>query len=233
MEIISREAWGAKAPESRTAWNPDLLLGVAVHHFAIPRSALVKSGSAALMRSVQTAHQNGEFNDIAYNHCFDKWGQIFEGRGFNFQTGANGNQTVNRTYAAICYMGDSDKDGFPEAAQDAAGWLLKEWFKRGVSVRTLTHKQVNPEPTGCPGVAAGNWVTSGAWKKDLPSARRVQFEVWDDSTRLLTSRAITPGDAAEMKKLTEFDEFSRKRRLENMQAEGKIGNVVTVRRVLL
>jgi hypothetical protein len=240
MEIISRAEWGAVPPKARVIWNPDLLLGVAVHHFAKPRAASTLAGSKAQMRSVQAFHMGpgglgvkDGGSDIAYNHCVDKRGAIFEGRGFNVQTGANGNGTVNRTYASVCYMGDSDLDGFPEPAQDAIAWVLKEWFKRGVSVRTVAHGDISPDGTACPGNAAENWVHSGAWRRDLPSPRRVQFEVWDDSTRLLTSRAITPGDAAEMKKLAEFDEFSRKRRLENMQAEGKIGNVVTVRRVLL
>jgi hypothetical protein len=196
VEIITRAEWGAdEENSSRTPWNPNDLLGVCIHHFAIPRSAATRAGSDDLMRSVQRAHIAGEFTDIAYNHCFDKWGQIFEGRGFRFQTGANGNQAVNRTHAAICYMGNSDLDGFPEAAQDAAGWLLKQWFRRGTGLDVAPHSRLSPTGTSCPGDNARSWVTSGAWKRDLPVTRRVQFLLMDDGEIIDQSARVPPDEA--------------------------------------
>ena len=229
--IIGRAGWGAKPAESRTPWNPDTLSGVAVHHFAVPRSASSKTGSAALMRGVQRAHMAGEFSDIAYNHCFDKWGQIFEGRGFNVQTGANGNQVVNKTHAAICYMGDSDLDGFPEAAQDAAAFLLSEWFKRGVSVKVVSHGDISPDGTDCPGGKAEAWVHSGAWKKDLPSAKRVQFMLRDDGEIIAKSRVVPIEQSFERMKL--FRQFTDTLTHKRLAAEGAKGLVGFERRVLL
>ena len=189
MNIVTRAEWGALPPNSPlTPWNPDNLLGVVVHHFAIPRSATTAAGSDELMRSVQRAHKAGDFIDIAYNFCFDKFGQIFEGRGFGFQTGAH--TPLNSTHASICYIGDSDKDGFPEAAQDAAGWLLREWFNRGTGVSVKPHGAIAAEPTGCPGITAKNWVTSGAWKADLPDNRRWEYRLVDKDGKVLDKSAV-------------------------------------------
>ena len=141
-DIISRAEWGARPPRAPlTRWNISLLHGVTIHHFASPRSASRPAGSAALMQRVQRAHQAGEFFDIAYNFCFDRFGQIFEARGWQWQSGGNGTTDANRNYLAFCYMGHSDLDGFPEAAQDACGQLLREAFRRGVDRVVVPHKR--------------------------------------------------------------------------------------------
>jgi hypothetical protein len=230
MNIQSRASWGARPAESFTAWDPDDLQGIAVHHFAIPRSAATPAGSEALMRAVQNAHMAGEFSDIAYNHCFDKWGQIFEARGFNRQTGANGNQTVNRTHAAICYMGNSDLDGFPEAAQDAAAWLIKQWFNRGTGLQVLPHQALSPDGTACPGTRAKGWVTSGAWKADLPSTRFVQYFLRDDG--IIIDRSVKVPIAESLERWRTFSESDAQRKAhDRMAAEGMKGEIGFVRKV--
>jgi hypothetical protein len=105
FKIISRREWGAKPAESVTPWNPNDLFGVTVHWFGIPAAAPRHELCDDLVRSVQRAHQGGEFNDIAYNHLFCPHGFAYEGRGFDRQTGANGTTSANRHYAAVCYMG--------------------------------------------------------------------------------------------------------------------------------
>lgn len=234
--IISRSVWGAAPPESSTPWNPDNLLGVVVHHFAIPRSASSPAGSAALVRSVQRAHQAGEFSDIAYNHVFDKFGQIFEGRGFGIMTGAH--TPLNSTHAAICYMGDSDLDGFPEAAQKAAAWLLKEWFKRGAGVSVKAHGDIAANPTGCPGRAAGGWVRSGAWKADLPGEERrlVQYLLMDEGEVLDRSRRVPVAESLDrLKKFMASDAVltAHARMKAESSADGKLGRVGIARKVTI
>lgn len=230
--IVSRADWGAEPAESKTAWDPDDLLGIGVHHFAIPRSASSPSGSDDLMRSVQRSHQAGEFSDIAYNHCFDKFGQIFEGRGFGFQTGANGNQAVNRTHAAICYMGNSDLDGFPEAAQDAAGWLLKQWFNRGTGLDVEPHSDLSPEGTACPGDRARTWVNSGAWRADLPQTRRVQFLLLDDGVIVDKSLRAPVSESKHRWEIFRNSDAGDKAHA-RMAAEGSRGSVQFVRKIVI
>jgi hypothetical protein len=230
-DIITRKEWGAQPAESKTAWDPDDLVGVCVHHFAVPRSATTRTGSAALMRSVQRSHQAGEFSDIAYNFCFDKFGQVFEGRGFGFQTGANGNGAVNRTHAAICYMGNSDLDGFPDVAQKAAAWLLKQWFSKGTGMDVVPHSHLSPDGTACPGAKARTWVTTGAWKADLPStARQVQFLLLDDGVVVDKSTRVPLAQSK-----GRWDKFIRSDAADkahaHMAAEGKRGTVQFVRKV--
>jgi N-acetylmuramoyl-L-alanine amidase CwlA len=229
MKIISRAEWSAEDPERPlTPWDPSLLHGVTVHHFASPSSAAMAAGSARLMQGVQRSHKAGEFTDIAYNFCFDKFGQVFEGRGFGFQTGANGTTDANRHYASICYMGDSDKDGFPEQAQKAAAWLLLEWFKRGTDRVVVPHRKWTGST--CPGAAAHAWVVNGGWKADLPQAKKVRWELWDDEKLLSKSATVPVEDSAERLKAFlgrvggTIDKVAA--------AEGNLGRVQLRRRVI-
>lgn len=238
-EIITRAEWGAKPAKAVTRWDPDDLLGVAVHHFAKPRALKTLAGSKSQMRAVQAVHMGpgglgtkDGGNDIAYNHCVDVRGAIFEGRGFLAQTGANGNEAVNRTHASVCFMGDSDLDGFPEAAQASIAWLLAEWFKRGVSMRAVAHGDISPDGTACPGNRAEAWVHSGAWKKDLPSAKRVEFVLMDDGVIVDRSRRVPIEESLARWNLFKASDAGRKAH-DRMAAEGAKGRIGFERRVLM
>jgi hypothetical protein len=117
LRIIPRSEWNALPPKSVTPWHPANLIGVTVHWFGVPAAADRHDLCDDLLRSVQKAHQAGEFVDIAYNHLVCPHGFAYEGRGFDRETGANGTRYANRNYAAVCYMagkrrgpGVSDED---------------------------------------------------------------------------------------------------------------------------
>lgn len=228
--IISRSDWGARAPESITPWNVANLLGICYHHFGSPRAADDHSGCDNLMRSVQNFHMDvsdEDFVDIAYNFCVCPHGFVFEGRGWDHQTGANGTTVANQTFLAVCYMGNSDEDGFRELAQDASAKLFASGFKKGINRVVVPHRKFTGSE--CPGDKAHAWVTSGDWKKDLPSVNRVRWEAWDDGDMLEASIWVEPSKSDE--RLAMFVE-GHKGKLDNTaQEEGKSGDVRLVRRV--
>jgi hypothetical protein len=233
MELVSRAAWGAVPAESVTPWNPADLLGVTVHHFASPRAASTHAGCDDLMRGVQRGHMAGEFNDIAYNHCFCPHGVVFEARGFGAQTGANGTTAANRGYAAICFMGHTGLDGFPEVAQKAGAWLLSQWFKRGTNQVVVPHRKWTGSE--CPGEPGHTWVVSGAWKNDLPdpAPTRMRWEAWDEGERIAESVTEPIGDVAvENARLKTFVSSNLGLLGRAARNEGGVGDVKIVRRVL-
>ena len=165
MEIISRAGWGALPPKrALSRWDPSKLLGVTVHWFGTPSSYSDHRRCPELLRSVQRSHQAGEFLDIAYNHAVCPHGAVYELRGFDHQTGANGTTYSNLNYAAVVVMvGKNDPASvFTPAVRAALVWILRRWFARGTSERVVRHGYWTG--SACPGPYIGDWVNAGGWK---------------------------------------------------------------------
>lgn len=77
--IISRAAWGARAP----ACAPDVasrLVGAVVHHTADGDYGTVADAMQALRNDQRYHIESRGWCDIGYNFVVDKWGNIYEGR---------------------------------------------------------------------------------------------------------------------------------------------------------
>lgn len=231
MDIISREELGiADMKPGIPTQDPDDLIGITIHHTAIPEAPDSEKESRSLWQGIDNFHERDEYLDIAYSFGFDDFGQILEGRGWTRRTGANGTSLANATRLAFVYIGNSDKDAFNERAQDACAWLIGQAFKKGVGKSVVPHSKF--VQTGCPGNRAENWVMSGAWKKDLPQPKQVQFFLLDDGELLLKSGKfpIARSDE-ELKDFTHRDLY-HKRMHSRMVREGEVGNVTTLRKVI-
>jgi hypothetical protein len=160
VEIVSRGEWGAKPPESVTKWRPDRLVGGVLHWFGSPNGPTDHAKCDDVMRSVQAAHQNGEFNDIAYNHVICLHGQVFEGRGFDAQTGANGTSDANRErWAVAVMMGTGNAASvFTPVVQAALRGLHAEWAARGAGTDVKPHGYFTGST--CPGPTIRAWLDS-------------------------------------------------------------------------
>ena len=162
MEIKPRSAWGAKPAESITPWNTAKLRGVAVHWFGIPDAVLKPADVAGQLRGVQASHQAGEFNDIAYNFGVDPFGDAWELRGWDRQTGANGTTAANTQYLAIVVMiGKGDR---PSSATLATlGRLIREGqTAHGIGGEVVPHHLFTG--TECPGLDVRKWIAEEGWK---------------------------------------------------------------------
>lgn len=156
---VTRSQWGASPPESPlTPWNPASLFGVGVHWFGIPDGSADHTLCDNIMRGVQNGHQAGEFVDIAYNHCVCTHGYVFEARGWDYRTGANGYADVNKKFAAVCVMlGRNNLPSmFTPAAQAATKWVIGEWRRRGAGLTVQRHGYWTGSE--CPGPTVGAWV---------------------------------------------------------------------------
>jgi hypothetical protein len=164
MRLITRSGWGAARPEGVTLRDPSLLKGVVVHWFGSPSSKSNHDDCDDLVRSVQRSHQAGEFVDIAYNHLVCRHGFVYEGRGFGVQTGANGWETVNEDYAAVCYMaGERDISGvYSQEGKGALSEIVNRWLDRTAGDVVRTHGSITGSQ--CPGPTLTAWVEDGGWK---------------------------------------------------------------------
>jgi hypothetical protein len=112
VQVISREAWGARAQ----VCTPDVaaqLVGAVVHHTAGSNDYRTVDEAMQQIRNDQRYHIDGRgWCDLGYNFVVDKWGNIYEGRAKSltqpvigvhaggFNTGTVGVSMLG-TYAAV------------------------------------------------------------------------------------------------------------------------------------
>jgi hypothetical protein len=174
ITIISRAGWGAKPAESVTPWNPASLLGICQHWFGSPKASAAHAGCDDLLRAVQRTHQAGEFNDIAYNFGVCPHGSVYELRGWNRQTGANGDDTANKTLLAVVYMAGVG-DALTPNARDSLIALYNMAFAKGVGVKAVGHGTITGSE--CPGAPLRNFLASGVWRPKPPAPDKWRYVV--------------------------------------------------------
>jgi hypothetical protein len=164
MNYVPRSEWTTVPATNATPWNISKLDGGGVHWFGIPDGPNDHAKCPSILRGVLSAHKNGEFNDIAYNHAVCSHGFVYELRGFNHQSGANGFSDVNRRYySVVCMMGQGDPASeFTPAMQVALREIIAEWQRRGAGRAVVDHGFWTGST--CPGPTIRAWVKAGLWK---------------------------------------------------------------------
>ncbi len=161
FEIIPRAQWGAKPPRPpglTYMTNPD---GWVVHYVGGPmqQDPTYAQSVSAVYNLQQGAFDgdNGEvYIDIPYNFLIDLNGRIFEGRGWQYKSGANGSSNYNGHAWAVCVLmgpGDGkplDKNHLTQEAKDALSWLTREGVSHSAATSYVKgHRDVYA--THCPG----------------------------------------------------------------------------------
>lgn len=113
MRTVNRSTWGARAPLH--APTPiGTVLGMGVHYSAMNADERsYHTECAARVRAIQNFHMSPDpndpskpWNDIAYNWLVCKHGYVFVGRGRGIRSAANGTDSGNDHYPAVCFLGD-------------------------------------------------------------------------------------------------------------------------------
>jgi hypothetical protein len=153
-----------------------------------------------ILRGVRSAHVNGEFNDIAYNHAVCQHGYTYELRGFDHQSGANGYTDVNRAYYSIATMlgqGDAPAE-FTPAMQRELRELIAEWQRRGAGTAVTYHGFWTGST--CPGATVREWVKAGLWKLPKPTPepdpKEPDMDMLEWLDDFITWRLVHQGDPA-------------------------------------
>lgn len=153
-----RGDWGAAAPTGDYSWIPDEV-GLAYHWEGPGQGDYAQGDVPAKIRGIQRYHMGTHgWSDIAYSFVFDRYGDIWDARGWNARTAANGSNAGNGGFLAACYLG-GEGDPFTPAAQMAAATIFRAHVERGgAPVATCHHDHTS---TACPGGDIHNWIIAG------------------------------------------------------------------------
>lgn len=152
--IRPRSDWGA-APSGGASWLATDV-GVAVHWEGPSMGAYSEDAVPGLLRGIQRYHQATQgWADIAYNYVVDRFGGVWEGRGWNARSAANGTNSSNSNYLAVCYLG-GEGDPFTAEAANAISWLFQEHVRRGGRAEITGHR--DHVATACPGDEIYAWL---------------------------------------------------------------------------
>lgn len=146
----NRNSIGLKSPRSRAPFKAKPK-GICYHWEGVQVNQRDAETSKQNLRSIQKSHLNNKnegYSDIAYNFAFDHLGNIFELRGWDYQSGANGSSEANRTHIAFCYLGGPGNP-LTDAAKRAIDTFQAEAKNRGVGQDHQPHS--NFRATQCPG----------------------------------------------------------------------------------
>lgn len=160
MPFISRSDMGWPATAARV--QPVKPKGVKVHY--VGKSGYTGEHSGCVrywtgIRNMHLANKEENYSDVAYNLAVCQHGYILEGRGAGHQTGANGNQSLNRDhYAIVVLIGGSTEPSSVavEALKEAILYLRM----RGAGNEIKGHR--DGFATSCPGGPLYSLVNSGA-----------------------------------------------------------------------
>lgn len=124
MMFVSRKDMGlGPTAARRQPLNPR---GVKVHYEGTYVPVVDHSKCEGRFKAIRQSHLDNKkegYADIAYNLLVCNHGYVFEGRGAGHQTGANGNQELNRDHYSVCVMVGSE--GLTKPSADAVE-ALKE-----------------------------------------------------------------------------------------------------------
>jgi hypothetical protein len=152
MTILSKQQWGGKAATATTPFARKV--GVTLHWEGPTMNISDHDQCLNSVRGIQAQHMSGAnsdkrpWNDIAYNLVACEHGFVFEGRGVNARSAANGTTEANAVWAAVCYLGGLG-DEIPAqgwaALREAVAYLRSNGFGESLNGHR-DHKS-----TSCPG----------------------------------------------------------------------------------
>lgn len=167
MTYYDRAGWGARPPRfPLTAWKRDVA-AIALHYEGSGTVPLNLSDYRAMVRAVQQFHMDvsaEHYIDIAYNYAVAPNGDVFECRGMDHQSGANGTTTANETVLAVCLLLGPD---VPAGAQPVTDAMKRSFLALEAEVQRAhpNAKTVHPHSdyfqTACPGGPAHAWLKAG------------------------------------------------------------------------
>lgn len=161
--IISRESWGALAPNHNArnengffsesnieGWRiyagevEDAYQSVIIHH-----AAFYEDNDLNTLLEVQTAHRNQRgWADVGYHFLVGKNGLIYEGRDWHVR--GTHVETFNTGSLGICLLGNFMQEA-PEVAQLNSTLALVNWASERLQLSHIaSHRNFNPR-TQCPG----------------------------------------------------------------------------------
>lgn len=128
MKLVSRAAWGARSRSTSTNITPGNG-GVTIHYVGASHINDSHSACAGRVKGIQNHHIDGNgWADIAYSLLVCQHGYVFVGRGLNRRTAANGTNSGNQNWYAVCALiGGSQQPSadMVQGIKDAVSYLRR------------------------------------------------------------------------------------------------------------
>jgi hypothetical protein len=180
----SRADAGLRARRGCTSFPTGRPLGVACHWPGSDAKLVGLSDAqvASQLRGWQAYHMDSKgWSDIAYGVGIDWHGCVWELRGLDCRTAANGGTQSNADYTACLWIlgtGDKPTDAMVQAFRDWRTTRLLRRYPGATAVKT--HNDVRAAPTECPGAAVTALVRGGTLTKQPEvSVSTTGPEKWD------------------------------------------------------
>jgi hypothetical protein len=196
MNLVTRKQWGARPPTCHTPLPSSQLTGIAVHYSAANSDEQISHWKCLeRVRGIQNFHMSpaagggeGPWCDIAYNFLFCKHGYVFEGRGYETRSAAQGTNAGNDHYIAICFLGDDSKgrdDVTPAGRKALSDFINTTLARYGKRLTVKPHSFFHS--TGCPGDELRAYIKLEGWKTETKVNPKWPFKnvppgfwVWND-----------------------------------------------------
>lgn len=173
MRFIPYAEWSHGAPRVATPSSHPIgaTKGITAHWEGPGMGGFAHDLCARKVRTIRRFHMATRgWADIAYNLIVCPHGYVFEGRGANTRSAANGYLSVNDDWYAVCYLGGKG-DGF--TAPGADGFLdAFDYLTREGNAGPLRNGHRDHKPTTCPGDEIYRWVHH-IEEDDMPSPEDV------------------------------------------------------------
>lgn len=159
MKFVSSHAWGANPSKDATADSHPIgaTKGVTLHWVGPGVGPFEHGACAGKIQGIERHHEYGNgWGDIAYNLLVCPHGYVFEGRGANARSAANGGTQSNDDWYAVCYLG-GEGDGFTRAGRRGVVDAVKYLRERGDAGRAVNGHR-DHKGTACPGDQVYRWL---------------------------------------------------------------------------
>lgn len=162
--VFGRSDYGAPATPGGGRRDRSRVIGMTVHWTT--GNILGEADTLRWVGNIYRYHtQTRGWADIGYAYLFDRYGNIYVGRGrYRSLAHATG---YNTTWLGVAFLGGHDSHVTDEALAAAAGlraWLRREGGMTGMS-RINGHRDLGS--TSCPGDRLWRWARDGAPAPDL------------------------------------------------------------------
>ena len=163
MEIIGREEWAARSARSVSTL---VRKGSVKLHWTVtcvPPNATFEAEAKHMRESLQGLHMDSRgWSDIAYNFVVFPSGRVYEGRGLDVRSAANGGTVTNYYHQAIALVRGPDCPATDKQFKAAAS-LINTHYRKSVKGHRDGHN------TSCPGCTIYKWIQDCGWRDALTS----------------------------------------------------------------
>lgn len=162
IKLITRNEWGARARRAGAA-TPFDPRGVTIHWEGAGWTAPWDHSTCDnKVRSIQAFHMDSRgWSDIAYNFLACPHGYVYEGRGLNRRSAANGSYTTNTYWYAIQCMWGTKSGSVPDELLNGCRDAIDYCRTKG-GAGPLVNGHRDHKSTDCPGDQIYAWLKGGA-----------------------------------------------------------------------